>query len=223
LQMKKSRGASHIQSCAKQIIKAALPIQCVEAVFLGAFMTSTFKDVDRVPLSFKSKFRDNVHRHIVLAIRFEGQWGALGLSRRKNLMNKPFKFASLEDLIKDYEASYKECFHRLLTVYAGLPLPHELFTDQPVKWRALKVRLYSTDPIDVSEKLENFTSNMQKMADHYRREGVLPDVTVKKKKDGFLSTLKKASSGIRRAGTTSSTDNSDNESDRAHSMTGFEI
>ena len=39
--------------------------------------------MDRVPLSFKTKFaHGTVHRHIVLAVRYAGHWGALGISRR---------------------------------------------------------------------------------------------------------------------------------------------
>ena len=39
--------------------------------------------MDRVPLSFKTKFaHGTVHRHIVLAVRYDGKWGALGISRR---------------------------------------------------------------------------------------------------------------------------------------------
>jgi hypothetical protein len=50
--------------------------------------------------------RGDVHRHIVLAIQFNGLWGALGISRRDNLMNKPVTFASLYDLVTDYTTSY---------------------------------------------------------------------------------------------------------------------
>jgi len=63
----------------------------------------------------------------------------------------------------------------------------------------------------VTEKLEIFTSNMGRMADYYRREGVLPDVkAAKPKKEGFLSTIRKIGSAGRK-GTASSTDNSDSE------------
>ena len=57
LEMKRNRGAAHIQSCSLQIISAALPIQCVEAVFLGCWLTAQMTNVDRIPLSFKSNFR----------------------------------------------------------------------------------------------------------------------------------------------------------------------
>jgi hypothetical protein len=60
IQMKKNRGAAHIEACVHQIIDMALPIQCVEAVFLGCWYTAPMRAVERVPLSFKSNFR---YRH----------------------------------------------------------------------------------------------------------------------------------------------------------------
>ena len=48
--------------------------------------------VDRVPVSFTSECQGNIYRHIVLLIHHEGLFGALGLSRRKDLMDKPLTF-----------------------------------------------------------------------------------------------------------------------------------
>lgn len=190
LQMNKSRGASHIQTCAKKIIQAALPIQCVEAVFLGSYLTASFKDIERVPLSFKSKFGDHVHRHIVLALKLDGKWGAIGISRRSNLMNKSFRFDSIAELVFEYERSYEAVFHKLLTIYIGLPLPHDIFSDQPIKWRAIKVRIYNCDYNEVTDKMNTYTANMNKMNEYYKREGCLP--IIEKKKEGVAEILKNA-------------------------------
>lgn len=180
LVMKKSRGASHVNTCAKQIIRAALPIQCVEAVFLASYLSSTMYDIDRVPLSFKSKFKDGVHRHIVLAVRLNGKWGSLGISRRANLMNKPIKFDTLFQLVKEFERSYEEVYHRLLTVYIGLPMPQDkIFSDRPIKWRATKIRIYRNDPADVEQMITHFTDNMKLLNDYYILNGSLPDTGVK--------------------------------------------
>ena len=146
-------------------------------MFLGAYLTSTFKEIERIPLSFKSKFRDNVHRHIVLAIKYEGKWGAVGISRRSNLMYKPIKFNSLYDLVEEYSTSYEQCFHRLLTIYVGLPFPFETFSDMPIKWRALKLRIYQNDTDEIKEKLDYYTSNINKINEYYIREGILPPNT----------------------------------------------
>lgn len=47
-------------------------------------------------------------RHIVLAVHHpaSGQWGALGISRRRDLMDKPLgSHGSLADLMQDYKVS----------------------------------------------------------------------------------------------------------------------
>lgn len=42
---KKDRGFRHVTSTAKLVIREALPIQCVEAVFVGAYLTAGMKEV----------------------------------------------------------------------------------------------------------------------------------------------------------------------------------
>jgi len=42
---KKDRGFRHVTSTAKLIIREALPIQCVEAVFVGAYLTASMNEV----------------------------------------------------------------------------------------------------------------------------------------------------------------------------------
>lgn len=41
---KKDRGFRHVTSTAKLVIREALPIQCVEAVFVGAYLTAGMKE-----------------------------------------------------------------------------------------------------------------------------------------------------------------------------------
>jgi Vasohibin len=50
--------------------------------------------------------RGVTHRHIVLAVRLEEKWGAIGISRRDCLMKKKMNFDSLTDLIREFESSY---------------------------------------------------------------------------------------------------------------------
>ena len=73
-------------------------------------------------------------RHIVLAVRHPGtgQWGALGLSRRAELMDKPLTHASLADLLADYIASYQKWWHTVLRMRVGLPVPHDVMYDGQV-------------------------------------------------------------------------------------------
>ncbi len=59
-----------------------------------------------------------VYRHIVLAVHHlpSGRYGALGLSRRSELMYKPLRFSSLAELVGDFRAGYEHWWHQLLKV-----------------------------------------------------------------------------------------------------------
>merc|ERR1719230_942717 len=112
--MRRDRGLKHVSLTAKDIIREALPIQCVEAVFLACYLTAEMKEIERFPLSFKSSAGGQVFRHIVLAIEHNGKWGALGISRRDTLMYKELKFSSLGALVRNYKESYEGVWHELL-------------------------------------------------------------------------------------------------------------
>ena len=182
VRMQRNRGMHHISSCAKQIIRAGLPIQCVEAVFIGCLLTAGITEVDRVPLSFKSKHDSNTYRHIVLAVRYEGKWGALGISRRKALMNKDIRFESLSDMVDDYGRSYAKCGHRMVGVYFGLPFSHDVYSDMPVKWKVLKIKVFAQDQGTMAAEINRFGAVMMKMLDYFRREGSLPPASGRREK-----------------------------------------
>ena len=91
----KNRPLGRVMDTAKQIMRDALPIKCVEAVFLALHLTAGWREVDRIPVSFKTQVAGaggsaHVHRHIVLLIRNKetGEFGALGISRREELAFK---------------------------------------------------------------------------------------------------------------------------------------
>jgi len=146
-------------------------IQCVEATFLGCFLTDGILDIDRVPLSFKSRCQGRVFRHMVLAVRIGGRWGCMGMSRRGDLMDKPVEFGSLADLIEDFNVSYKRNFHTLLACYVGLPFSHGRALDSPIKWRALKARVDRLSPEELRYSLAAFTESMFDMLDRLRSTG----------------------------------------------------
>ncbi len=56
------------------------------------FLTNGFPGVDRFPISFESSFHGNTYRHVVLGVSYKGSYGALGMSRRSDLMDKPRTF-----------------------------------------------------------------------------------------------------------------------------------
>lgn len=47
--------------------------------------------LQRFAISFKSICNNHVHRHVVMGMYHANQFGALGLSRKKDLMNKSFE------------------------------------------------------------------------------------------------------------------------------------
>ena len=57
-----------------------------------SYLTNCLQSVDRFPISFRSTFHGNVYRHIVLGLHSSGRYGAVGLSRREDLMYKPLKY-----------------------------------------------------------------------------------------------------------------------------------
>ena len=95
-EIRKNRPISGLMETAKEMMQGALPIKCLEAIILGAHLTNEILSVDRFPLSFKTNFLGNTHRHVVLAIYHNGYYGAIGMSRRKELMYKPLIFAVSE-------------------------------------------------------------------------------------------------------------------------------
>lgn len=173
IRLNRSLGMIHITASAKKLIEVALPIQCVEAVFLGCVLSADIDGLDRIPLSFKSKLRDHVHRHIVLALRYQGKWGSIGISRRDTLMDKEIVFDSLMSLIEDFKVSYSSCYHTLNKVYIGLPFSKNRFGDRPIKWRAISFRVSGNDMNKVGSEVENFIGNMFRYLEIYEQSGVL--------------------------------------------------
>lgn len=133
----KTRNLSEILGTAAEIAATAsigespAPIKCVEAVFLALHYTEELLEVARVPVSFttKDKGTRKAHKHIVLAVLASGHGcvdgmatGALGLSREANLMYKPLRQRSFSALISDYERSFREHGHQVVSIRFGLPV-----------------------------------------------------------------------------------------------------
>jgi hypothetical protein len=157
--LKKTGGTSHVYSIFQQITTYGLPIQCVEGVFIGSVLTSGIGNlIIRFPLCFKSKFRQNIYRHIVLVVYCikEKKWGALGISRRSDLMDKKPIYNSLWELCQEYQVSYERNYHRLLRVYLGHPLPTNFLQDQEIVWKAMKIDMTKEKAEESKAKLQLF-------------------------------------------------------------------
>eukprot|EP01039_Chlorochromonas_danica_P005600 gene5601-6166_t len=157
--LKKTGGTGHVLKIYNQIITYKLPIQCVEAVFIGSAMTDKYGDLQRFPLCFKSRFRSSTYRHIVLMVHYKGKWGALGISRRSCLMDKALIFSSAEELIENFRLAYESVYHRLLTAYCGCAMPHHMEIDQTIVWKALKLRLNPVLDDAGRRELQNFLAS----------------------------------------------------------------
>ena len=130
-----------------------------QAVFLACFLTADLPDVDRIPVAFKSQALGdgNTYQHIVMAVRrrkvdretgeITFKWGAIGLSRRRELGGKSLTFDSLSGLIADYQSSYARVWHRLLAVYVGLEFGRDFLCQETIYWRVLRC------PIAVEDKV----------------------------------------------------------------------
>lgn len=127
--------------CAKEMIKESLPIKCLEAVILGIYLTNGISGLERYPMSFRSVFGSNIHRHVVLVVSCNGLYGALGMSRRDDLMHKPLQFTCLSDLVIDYIESYNQYHHRLNKLKIGFPVSHDPHSHEPIHWKGMYLNI----------------------------------------------------------------------------------
>lgn len=124
--VRKHRPMGRILETGREVTRQALPIKCVEAVFVAAYLTQGLKELERIPFSFRSQIDGVTYKHIVLAVKHNSKWGSVGLSRRRELYYKDLVYDSLAELFLEYKRSYERVFHTLRRVKVGLPLPHEV-------------------------------------------------------------------------------------------------
>ena len=160
--VRKHRPMGRILETGREITRQALPIKCVEAVFVGAYLTQGLKELERVPFSFRSQIDGVTYKHIVLALKHNSKWGSIGLSRRRELYYKDLVYDSFAELFLEYKRSYERVFHTLRRVKVGLPLPHEVHAGEVICWSYISVKC-----LDVP-------AASQLLADHGRSEDRAP-------------------------------------------------
>eukprot|EP00759_Apiculatamorpha_spiralis_P054038 PhF_6_TR6785/c0_g1_i1/m.9766 len=133
-------------------------------------------DIDRFPVAFKTIFRGDgsVCRHIVLVTRSMGIFGAVGLSRKANLMNKDLIYPSLSELIHEYIRSYHECRHEVVAIKIGLPVEHDRLSTRIPIWRYLILKLSSLRPGELTELLNNFATMASTLMEVVKSESEVP-------------------------------------------------
>ncbi|ORX78435.1 hypothetical protein BCR32DRAFT_282273 [Anaeromyces robustus] len=117
-EINKSSSYNSLMRMAKLMINTGLPIK-----------------FERFSLSFKSEAHVKIYRHIVLAIKIRGKYGAIGLSRKDDLHWKEPVYKTLKDLILDYKKAYRRHNHTLMEVKIGYKIPHEVFFSEKIVWK----------------------------------------------------------------------------------------
>ena len=94
-------------------------------MYLGIYCTQSMPDTERLPIIFNSEISGHGYGHIVLTVRYSGKLGAIGLSRRSDLMFKAWGFDTISDPILNYKLSYEKWSHKLNKIKLDMFIPHE--------------------------------------------------------------------------------------------------
>uniref|UniRef100_A0A8C5QD68 Vasohibin 1 n=1 Tax=Leptobrachium leishanense TaxID=445787 RepID=A0A8C5QD68_9ANUR len=184
-EIKKTRPLTGLMDLAKEMTKEALPIKCLEAVILAIYLTNNISGLERFPISFKTQFSGGCFRHIVLGLHWGGRFGAIGMSRREDLMYKPFRHRTLSDLLMDFQEAYGRCWHTLRKVKIGHYVSHDPHSVEQIDWkhsvldvqelgveglrrelerhsREMRLRITKGPPSPPKERKRDFTSSPQR-------------------------------------------------------------
>ncbi|XP_066550809.1 tubulinyl-Tyr carboxypeptidase 1 [Amia ocellicauda] len=160
-EIKKSRPLTALMDIAKEMIRESLPIKCLEAVILGIYLTNSMPGVERFPLSFKTQFSGNYFRHIVLGVHCGGRFGALGTSRREDLMYKPLEYRTLGDLVQEFDSAYRGYWHTLKKVKIGQYVSHDPHSVEQIEWKHSILDVDKLSPEEFRKELERHARDMR--------------------------------------------------------------
>ncbi|XP_075470811.1 tubulinyl-Tyr carboxypeptidase 1 [Ascaphus truei] len=160
-EIKKSRPLTGLLDLAKEMTKEALPIKCLEAVILGIYLTNSISGLERFPISFKTQFSGGCFRHIVLGLHWGGHFGALGMSRREDLMYKPLEHRTLSSLLADFQAAYACCWHTLRKVKIGRYVSHDPHSVEQIDWKHSVLDLQELGEEGLRRELERHSRDMR--------------------------------------------------------------
>ena len=138
----------------------------------ASYLTNSMPTLERFPISFKTYFSGNYFRHIVLGVNFGGRYGALGMSRREDLMYKPPAFRTLSELVLDYEAAYGRCWHVLKKVKLGQCVSHDPHSVEQIEWKHSVLDVERLGREDFRKELERHARDMRlKVREHCPARG----------------------------------------------------
>ncbi|XP_075705696.1 tubulinyl-Tyr carboxypeptidase 1 isoform X1 [Rhinoderma darwinii] len=160
-EIKKTRPLTGLMDLAKEMTKEALPIKCLEAVILGIYLTNNISGLERFPISFKTEFSGGCFRHIVLGLHCGGHFGAIGISRREDLMYKPLQQKSLSDLMADYQEAYARCWHTLRKIKIGPYVSHDPHSVEQIDWKQSVLDVQDLGAEGLRRELERHSRDMR--------------------------------------------------------------
>ncbi|KAM4690132.1 tubulinyl-Tyr carboxypeptidase 1 [Rhinophrynus dorsalis] len=160
-EIKKTRPLTGLMDLAKDMTKEALPIKCLEAVILAIYLTNSLTGLERFPISFKTQFSGGCFRHIVLGLHWGGHFGALGISRREDLMYKPLKYRTLSELIADFQEAYTRCWHTLRKVKIGRYVSHDPHSVEQIDWKHSVLDVQELGAEGLRRELERHSREMR--------------------------------------------------------------
>ena len=160
-EIRKSRPLAGLMDKAKEMIKESLPIKCLEAVILAIYLTNSLHNVERFPIGFKSVFNGHRYYHVVLGIYFNGAFGALGISRRKDLMDKDLKFKTLFEMITDYQTAYASYTHELKKVRLGGLVSHDPHSHERIHWGMVSINFAKTTAPEQQYLMDHFSRGLR--------------------------------------------------------------
>ncbi|KAE8586062.1 hypothetical protein XENTR_v10021538 [Xenopus tropicalis] len=160
-EIKKTRPLTGLMDLAKEMTKEALPIKCLEAVILAIYLTNSIAGLERFPISFKTQFSGGCFRHIVLGLHWGNHFGALGISRRDDLMYKPLKHRTLSDLLADFQDAYSKCWHTLRKVKIGRYVSHDPHSVEQIDWKHSVLDVQELGTEGLRRELERHSREMR--------------------------------------------------------------
>ncbi|KAM3594122.1 uncharacterized protein V6R79_002696 [Siganus canaliculatus] len=157
------------------------------------YLTNNMPGVERFPLSFQSHFSGNHFHHIVLGVHSGGRFGALGISRREDLMFKPLELRSLMDLVQEFEGAYRSYWHTLRKVRIGQYVSHDPHSVEQIEWKHSVLDLEKLSKEELRKELERHTRDMR-----LKIGKPAPPSPTKDRRNSMGSPLRGPSSPIRR-------------------------
>ncbi|RUS81749.1 hypothetical protein EGW08_010503, partial [Elysia chlorotica] len=138
-EIRKNRPVSGLMESAREMIREALPIKCLEAVILGLYPWRSF---------------------LLLKIVFF----FVSIVYQVKLLFFFLLLQGLADLIFDFEHCYKQYWHEVKKVKVGLPVIHDQHSYEVISWKALMVSLDKTPRKEIIRDLDVHARRMKSLS-----------------------------------------------------------